>query len=74
MSQIDLDAIQRELDTVQGTYQMRFAGQPRITRSIGVMEDLITRVRGLKDQLASAPTARDGAETVFPGVLDALEQ
>lgn len=51
MDSATLDKLTRDLEGLQGTYQMRFANQPRITRSLGVLDDLIKRAEAIRSAL-----------------------
>lgn len=48
-----------ELDALGALYDARFAGQPRITRNPAELEQMITRVRGVVERLASRSRGAD---------------
>jgi len=56
MAEENLDTLAQELSSIQGTYHMRFANQPRITRDLSILDDLIRRAESVKSALREVGT------------------
>ncbi len=57
-----LSQLRAQYDEIIGTYDARFAGQSRVTRSLEDLNGILNQLRGLQTELGKLPRSRDRDE------------